>query len=63
MMVPPSWSIPRATASSMMERAARSLIDPLGFTLSLLTYTWDPGGAMRPRRIIGVSPIVSVMLL
>ena len=37
MMVPPSSRTPRATASLIMDRAARSLMDPAGFPLSIFT--------------------------
>lgn len=36
-MVPPSFSLPRATASSMMESAALSFTEPLGLDLSGFT--------------------------
>ena len=62
MMVPPSSRAPRATASSIMESAARSLMDPAGLPLSIFTYTWVPGGHILFRRTRGVSPMVSVML-
>ena len=62
-MVPPSFSSPRATASSMIDRAGLSFTDPPGLHLSVLTYTCVPGGAILLRRTMGVSPIVSVMLL
>ena len=62
MIVPPSSSRPLATASSIIDRAARSFMEPAGLPFSILTYTCVPGGVILFRRTRGVSPMVSVML-
>jgi hypothetical protein len=63
-IVSPGFSSPRRSASSTIEIAMRSFTDESGLNDSILTTTSAaPSGTMRLRRISGVLPIVSVMLL
>ena len=43
MIVPPLASLPLASASSTIDSAMRSLIDPPGLARSLLIHTFAPG--------------------
>src|SRR4051794_30371809 len=61
MMVPPGLSFPVFSASSTIESAMRSLIEPPGFARSLFTHTsLEP--KRRLRRITGVLPMVARMV-
>ena len=60
-IVPPGRSAPRATASSTMLSAARSLTDPPGFMNSALPRIVQPLiSEARFRRISGVWPMASM---
>ena len=65
MIVPPGFSLPALSASSIIFTAMRSLIELPGLVVSILASTsalTTPLG-MRLRRTSGVLPIVSRMLL
>ena len=65
MMVPPGFSRPSRSASSIILRAMRSLIELPGLKVSTLASTsaaMIPLG-MRCRRTSGVCPMVSRMVL
>src|SRR5262245_41201579 len=63
MIVPPGFSFPARSASSIIFTAMRSLIELPGLNVSILART-VPGTsfAMRLMRTIGVSPIASRMV-
>src|SRR5450759_997155 len=63
MMVEPGLSLPLVSASSIMESAMRSLIDPPGLARSDLIHTWCEVPNSRLMRMCGVSPMVESMLL
>ena len=60
MMVPPCLRSPLASASLIMERTARSFMDPPGFFPSIFTYISLPAGAILLSLTRGVLPIASV---
>jgi hypothetical protein len=62
MIVPPGLSLPVASASSTIDSAMRSLIEPPGFARSDLIQTLALAPNRRMTRICGVLPIVSRML-
>ncbi len=58
--VEPGWSVPRRSASSIMDRAIRSFTLPPGFWDSTLARMVALlAGAIRPSRTSGVLPIRS----
>ena len=60
MIVSPGRMAPRASASSIMERAVRSLIEPVGFMLSSFARIRTSGlGEMRFSSTSGVLPMVA----
>ena len=60
----PGFSLPVLSASSIMARAARSLMEWVGLKDSNLTYTSaEPTGTMLFNLTVGVRPTVSRMLL
>ena len=63
-IVLPGPSTPRRSASSIIERPMRSLIEPPGFARSAFIHTSTCGRSANRRlmRMWGVSPIVSRML-
>ena len=61
MIVPPGLSAPRRSASSTIDSAMRSLIEPPGLARSDLIHT-SAGPNRRLMRMCGVLPIVSRML-
>ena len=64
MIVRPGSMRPSASAASIMFRAVRVLIDPPTLRPSILTRTSAlPGFGMRVRRMSGVLPTASRMLL
>ena len=64
MMVPPGLSWPLRSASSIMAKAMRSLIEPPGLLRSDLIQTVCPEFAnKRLMRMCGVLPMVSRILL
>ena len=59
MITEPGPRIPRASASSIIERAIRSLMLPPGLARSCLSQTTTRGSKSRLTRTWGVRPIVS----
>ena len=57
-IVPPGFSLPEASASSIIARAIRSLIDPPGLERSDFSQTWALSPKIRLTRICGVLPMV-----
>ncbi len=62
-IVPPAFSRPRASASSTIDSAMRSLIEPPGLSRSDLIHTSRPLPNSRLMRMCGVLPMVARMLL
>src|SRR5258708_1973161 len=62
MITPPGLSLPDRSASSTIESAIRSLIDPPGFARSCLIQTSARSPNRRLIRTCGVLPIVSRIL-
>ncbi len=64
MIVPPGFSRPARSASSIIRTAIRSLIELPGLNVSILTRTvpLTTPFVIRLMRTIGVSPIVSRMV-
>ena len=62
-IVAPGLRTPRRSASSIISRAMRSLIEPPGFCRSSLTQTSTRGSKSLLIRRCGVSPMLSRMLL
>src|SRR3984893_4909103 len=58
-MVPPGFSLPSASAASLMVRAGRSLSEPDGLALSSLRNRRQSPRSMRVTSIRGVSPMRS----
>src|SRR5438309_11426682 len=59
MIVPPGLSFPERSASSIMARPMRSLIDPPGFARSDFIHTSARSPNRRLIRMCGVLPMVS----
>lgn len=58
----PGTSFPALMACSIIDLAARSLMEPPGLKRSHLAYTWNrAGGNRRSRATSGVPPIVATM--
>ena len=63
MMVPPGFSLPLRSASSTIDSAMRSLIEPPGLERSDLIQTSALSPNSRLMRMCGVLPMVSRMLV
>src|SRR6478609_4477708 len=59
MIVPPGFSLPERSASSIIARAMRSLIDPPGLARSDFIHTSARSPNSRLILIVGVLPMVS----
>jgi len=57
MIVPPGFNLPSLSAASIIVKAIRSLIEPVGFWFSSFTKSWQRPVSIRVISTSGVLPI------